>query len=304
MKYSLIGQPRAQRPKDSRCPSTASSPPGVERRMPGPTQLDDLLARQRVVLLDGGLATELERRGADLDDPLWSARLLLDAPDLIRQVHVDYYAAGADIATTASYQASFEGGRGSASRVGTASTSARGSRWPNASTRSKAVHRSWLSASTARRRGTFPRWSRSRRPARPSPSWCIRTRALRRRGKALARRRCGGSDARGASGPVVPPRCTVDRRLLPHDPRRHPRIARLGRLTAVARDPGSAARDSTGQFPTSASARGLHDRDRSRFGELFSQRTAERSRSSNDGRRSRQVDVQRRVLPRRSVLNC
>ena len=150
---------------------------GVERRMPGPTQLEDLLARQRVVLIDGGLASELERRGADLDDPLWSARLLLDAPDLIRQVHVDYYAAGADIATTASYQASFEGGRGSASRVGTASTSARGSRWPNASTRSKAVHRSWLSASTARRRGTFPRWSRSRRPARPSPSWCIRTRA-------------------------------------------------------------------------------------------------------------------------------
>ena len=130
---------------------------GVERRMPGPTQLEDLLARQRVVLIDGGLATELERRGADLDDPLWSARLLLDAPVLIRQVHVDYYAAGADIATTASYQASFEGGRGSASRVGTASTSARGSRWPNASTRSKAVHRSWLSASTARRRGTFPR---------------------------------------------------------------------------------------------------------------------------------------------------
>ena len=77
--------------------------------MLGATELDDLLARQRVVVLDGGLATELERRGADLDDPLWSARLLLDAPDMIRQVHVDYYAAGADVATTASYQASFEG---------------------------------------------------------------------------------------------------------------------------------------------------------------------------------------------------
>ncbi|HTT11536.1 MAG TPA: homocysteine S-methyltransferase [Burkholderiaceae bacterium] len=72
-------------------------------------RLDELLARQGVVILDGGLATELERRGADLRDPLWSARLLLDAPDLIRQVHVDYYAAGADVATTASYQASLEG---------------------------------------------------------------------------------------------------------------------------------------------------------------------------------------------------
>jgi homocysteine S-methyltransferase len=73
------------------------------------TQLDELLLRHRVVILDGGLATELERRGADLNDPLWSARLLLDAPELIRQVHLDYYAAGADVATTASYQASFDG---------------------------------------------------------------------------------------------------------------------------------------------------------------------------------------------------
>jgi homocysteine S-methyltransferase len=73
------------------------------------TRLDELLARQGVVILDGALATELERRGADLHDALWSARLLLDAPELIRQLHLDYYVAGADVATTASYQASFEG---------------------------------------------------------------------------------------------------------------------------------------------------------------------------------------------------
>ncbi|HUL66557.1 MAG TPA: homocysteine S-methyltransferase [Burkholderiaceae bacterium] len=72
-------------------------------------RLDELLAQEGVVILDGGLATELERRGADLRDPLWSAKLLVDAPELIRQVHLDYYMAGADIATTASYQASFEG---------------------------------------------------------------------------------------------------------------------------------------------------------------------------------------------------
>jgi len=42
---------------------------GVERRMLGRTQLNDVLTRQRVLILDGGLATELERRGADLDDP-------------------------------------------------------------------------------------------------------------------------------------------------------------------------------------------------------------------------------------------
>ena len=62
-----------------------------------------------VVILDGALATELERRGANLNDALWSARILLEDPDLIRQVHYDYLVAGADVITTASYQATFEG---------------------------------------------------------------------------------------------------------------------------------------------------------------------------------------------------
>jgi homocysteine S-methyltransferase len=64
---------------------------------------------QGPLVLDGGLATELERRGADLRDPLWSARVLLEDPDMIRAVHADYFAAGADVAISASYQASFEG---------------------------------------------------------------------------------------------------------------------------------------------------------------------------------------------------
>ena len=67
------------------------------------------LEKHQVVVLDGALATELERRGADLRDPLWSAKLLLENPDLIRQVHHDYYVAGADVATSASYQATLQG---------------------------------------------------------------------------------------------------------------------------------------------------------------------------------------------------
>ncbi len=67
------------------------------------------LAAQRVVILDGALATELEERGAVLDDPLWSAKILLESPELIRQVHYDYFVAGADVTITASYQASFPG---------------------------------------------------------------------------------------------------------------------------------------------------------------------------------------------------
>ncbi|HEX5688851.1 MAG TPA: homocysteine S-methyltransferase [Roseiflexaceae bacterium] len=69
----------------------------------------DILQKHPVVVLDGALATELERRGADLHDPLWSAKVLLEAPELIRAVHLDYFRAGADCAITASYQASVPG---------------------------------------------------------------------------------------------------------------------------------------------------------------------------------------------------
>lgn len=62
-----------------------------------------------VLVSDGGLATELEARGHDLSDDLWSARLLLDKPEEIVAVHSAFFAAGAHIATTASYQASFDG---------------------------------------------------------------------------------------------------------------------------------------------------------------------------------------------------
>ncbi len=61
------------------------------------------------VLLDGGLATELEARGCDISGSLWSARVLRTAPDAIEQLHYDYFAAGACVAITASYQASYEG---------------------------------------------------------------------------------------------------------------------------------------------------------------------------------------------------
>lgn len=61
-----------------------------------------------MLVADGGLATELEARGHDLSDPLWSARMLVDAPDEITAVHAAFFRAGAMIATTASYQASFD----------------------------------------------------------------------------------------------------------------------------------------------------------------------------------------------------
>jgi homocysteine S-methyltransferase len=61
------------------------------------------------VVVDGGLATQLEARGHDLTDRLWSARLLVSDPDAIEDVHLDYFRAGAHVATTASYQATVPG---------------------------------------------------------------------------------------------------------------------------------------------------------------------------------------------------
>ena len=61
------------------------------------------------VVLDGGLATQLESQGHNLDSALWSARLLRDDPDAIVQAHLAYFTAGAQVATTASYQASLGG---------------------------------------------------------------------------------------------------------------------------------------------------------------------------------------------------
>jgi homocysteine S-methyltransferase len=74
-----------------------------------PDPLGAILAGGRTVVLDGGLATELEAGGADLSDALWSARLLAEDPDAIARAHLAFFRAGAQVAITASYQASFEG---------------------------------------------------------------------------------------------------------------------------------------------------------------------------------------------------
>ncbi len=58
-----------------------------------------------VTVLDGGLSTALEERGADLSGALWTARLVTEEPDLLTAAHRAYYLAGAQVATAASYQA-------------------------------------------------------------------------------------------------------------------------------------------------------------------------------------------------------
>ena len=79
----------------------------------------------KCLILDGGLATQLEAHGHVLGDSLWSARLLRDAPDEIQSVHREYLESGADVITTASYQ-STDTRRAPADHASTASKSRRG----------------------------------------------------------------------------------------------------------------------------------------------------------------------------------
>ena len=78
----------------------------IWKNCPGKSNMNPIetfLQKQSIVILDGAMATELEARGCDLNDELWSARVLMEQPELIRQVHLDYFNAGADVAITASY---------------------------------------------------------------------------------------------------------------------------------------------------------------------------------------------------------
>jgi homocysteine S-methyltransferase len=61
------------------------------------------------IVLDGGLGTLLELRGNDLRSDLWSARLLVEHPEEIVAAHAEFFDAGARVAISCSYQASFEG---------------------------------------------------------------------------------------------------------------------------------------------------------------------------------------------------
>ena len=65
----------------------------------------DLIARRGGLVIDGAMSTPLEAAGLNLNDTLWSAKALLECPDLVRKVHYDYYAAGANAVEACSYQA-------------------------------------------------------------------------------------------------------------------------------------------------------------------------------------------------------
>ncbi len=71
--------------------------------------IDPFIKKHGMLILDGGLATELEKMGFNLNTHLWSADLLDSNHEAIYKVHLSYLEAGADCIISASYQASISG---------------------------------------------------------------------------------------------------------------------------------------------------------------------------------------------------
>ncbi|KAG2553730.1 homocysteine S-methyltransferase 1-like [Panicum virgatum] len=72
--------------------------------------VEELVARAGgCAVIDGGFATQLEALGADINDPLWSAACLIARPLLVKEVHLQYLEAGADVIISSSYQATIPG---------------------------------------------------------------------------------------------------------------------------------------------------------------------------------------------------
>eukprot|EP00298_Acanthocystis_sp_HF-20_P008512 c17720_g1_i1.p1 GENE.c17720_g1_i1~~c17720_g1_i1.p1 ORF type:complete len:334 (-),score=118.56 c17720_g1_i1:39-1040(-) len=71
--------------------------------------LSILINQQGFCVIDGGLATLLELHGHNLKDELWSAKLLYENPQAIKNAHLEYLDSGADVIISSSYQASLKG---------------------------------------------------------------------------------------------------------------------------------------------------------------------------------------------------
>ena len=71
--------------------------------------LQNILDTSTVMVIDGSMSTALEKMGLDLNHRLWTAKALAENPDMVKQVHMDYFRAGADCGITCSYQASIPG---------------------------------------------------------------------------------------------------------------------------------------------------------------------------------------------------
>ena len=72
-------------------------------------RIAEVLSKERIMIIDGSMSTALEHLGANLNSNLWTAKALAETPELVKQVHIDYFKAGADCGITCSYQATIPG---------------------------------------------------------------------------------------------------------------------------------------------------------------------------------------------------
>ncbi len=72
-------------------------------------RIAEVLSKERIMIIDGSMSTALEHLGASLNSNLWTAKALAETPELVKQVHIDYFKAGADCGITCSYQATIPG---------------------------------------------------------------------------------------------------------------------------------------------------------------------------------------------------
>lgn len=71
--------------------------------------IQDVLDKNGIMVIDGSMSTALEALGANTKSSLWTAAALAEQPELVKQVHLDYFRAGADCGITCSYQATIPG---------------------------------------------------------------------------------------------------------------------------------------------------------------------------------------------------
>ena len=71
--------------------------------------LKDILDKNDIMVIDGAMSTALEELGASVNHKLWTANVLAKKPELVKQVHLNYFKAGADCGITCSYQATIQG---------------------------------------------------------------------------------------------------------------------------------------------------------------------------------------------------
>lgn len=72
-------------------------------------KIQKLLEETGKFVIDGSMSSALEEMGCDLNDSLWTAKVLLQEPELIKEVHKYYFRAGADCGITCTYQATVDG---------------------------------------------------------------------------------------------------------------------------------------------------------------------------------------------------